>query len=147
VLEQARPRGETRLVPVLHELAETVRQRALMVILSDLFVEPEDLRACFQHLRFRKHDVAVFHLLDPQELGFNFRRPMRFLDLEGGPAVFAEPSEIAERYHRALGGYLGALQQVVLESAVDYHRVSIDEDYERVLIRFLVGRIRPRGVR
>jgi uncharacterized protein (DUF58 family) len=147
VLEQALPQGETRLVPVLHELAETVRQRALVVILSDLFVEPEELRGCFQHLRFRKHDVAAFHLLDPRELGFEFRRPMRFLDMEGGPAIFAEPSEIAERYHKALEGYLDGLRQVVRESAVDYHRVRIDEDYEQVLLRFLVGRVQTRGVR
>ena len=113
--------------------------------MSDLFVEPEELRSCFQHLRFRKHDVAVFHLLDPQEIDFDFRRPMRFLDMEGGPSIFAEPNEIAERYHKAIGGYLEALQQVVLESAVDYHRVSIDESYEQVLIRFLVGRTRVRG--
>ena len=91
---------------MLHELAETIRQRALIVIISDLFVEPELLRGCFQHLRFRKHDVAVFHLLDPQELSFDFRRPMRFLDMEGGPSIFAEPNEIADRYHKALGGYL-----------------------------------------
>jgi uncharacterized protein (DUF58 family) len=147
VLEQARPQGETGLVPVLHELAETVRQRALVVLISDLFVEPEALRECFQHLRFRKHDVAVFHLLDPQELRFDFRRPMRFLDMEGGPSLFAEPNEIAERYQRALGLYLEALRGVMLESAVDYHRVTIDEDYEQVLIRFLVGRTRARGVR
>jgi uncharacterized protein (DUF58 family) len=147
VLEQARPQGETQLDGVLHELAETVRQRALIVILSDLFVEPEALRGGFEHLRFRKHDVAVFHLLDPQELGFTFRRPMRFLDMEGGPSIFAEPNEIAERYYKALGGYLDALQQVVRESAVDYHRVVLDEDYEQVLIRFLVGRARSKGVR
>jgi uncharacterized protein (DUF58 family) len=147
VLERARPKGETRLVPVLHELAETVRQRALVVILSDLFVEPEDLRSCLQHLRFRRHDVAIFHLLDPQELGFDFRRPMRFVDMEGGPAIFAEPSEIAERYHRAIRTYLDDLRRVMLESAVDYRRVAIDEDYEQVLIRFLVGRVRPGGVR
>src|SRR5207249_8604372 len=72
ILEQAKPDDETRLVPVLHELAETIRQRALIVILSDLFVEPELLRGCFQHLHFRKHDVAVFHLLDPLELSFEF---------------------------------------------------------------------------
>jgi uncharacterized protein (DUF58 family) len=147
VLEQAKPQSETRLVPVLHELAETVRQRALIIILSDLFVEPEELRSCFQHLRFRRHDVGVFHLLDPQELRFDFRRPMRFLDMEGGPAIFAEPNEIADRYHKAIGGYLERLQQVVNESAVDYHRVSIDEPYEQLLIRFLVGRTRPKGVR
>jgi uncharacterized protein (DUF58 family) len=142
VLEQARPHGATRIVPVLHELAETVRQRALVVIISDLFVEPELLRGCFEHLRFRRHDVAVFHLLDPQELGFDFRRPMRFLDMEGGPAVFAEPNEIAERYHKALAAYLEGLQRVMLEAAVDYHRVAIVDDYEQALLRFLVGRAR-----
>jgi uncharacterized protein (DUF58 family) len=142
VLEQARPQGPTQLETVLHELAETVSQRALIVIISDLFVEPELLRSCFQHLQFRKHDAAIFHLLDPQEVKFDFRRPMRFLDMEGGPAIFAEPNEIAERYHKAVGGYLEQLQQVVLESAVDYHRVSLDEPYEQLLIRFLVGRTR-----
>jgi uncharacterized protein (DUF58 family) len=142
VLEEAKPQGETRLAEVLHELAETIRQRALVVIISDLFVEPELLRGCFQHLRFRKHDVAVFHLLDPQEVAFDFRRPMRFLDMEGGPAIFAEPNDIADRYHRAVETYLGALRDVVLESAVDFHQVSPADDYEQVLGRFLVGRAR-----
>ena len=147
VLEHAKPQGETSIETVLHELAETVRQRAMVVIISDLFVEPEALRSCFQHLRFRKHDVAVFHLLDPRELSFSFHRPMRFLDMEGGPSIFAEPNEIAERYHKAISGYLEALHAVVLESAIDYHKVSIDEDYEQVLMRFLIGRTRVKGVR
>jgi uncharacterized protein (DUF58 family) len=145
ILEQAKPQGETQLATVLHELAETIRQRALIVILSDLFIEPEQLRGCFQHLRFRKHDVAIFHLLDPQELNFNFRRPMRFLDMEGGPAIFAEPNDIADRYHKALQMYLTELRRIVLESAVDFHQVSLEEDYEQVLARFLVGRTRGRG--
>jgi uncharacterized protein (DUF58 family) len=147
VLEQTRPEGPTQLVPVLHELAETIEQRALIVIVSDLFIEPDQLRGCFEHLRFRKHDVAAFHLLDPRELRFDFSRPMRFLDMEGGPSLFAEPNDIADRYHKALEGYLSELRQLVLESAIDYHRVSIDEDYEKVLMRFLVGRTRTRGVR
>ena len=142
VASLAKPAGETQLVPVLHELAETIRQRALIVVLSDCFVEPELLRGCFQHLRFRKHDVAVMHLLDPQELAFTFRRPMRFLDMEGGPAIFAEPNDIADRYHKALGAYLDDFKHVVLESAIDYHRISIDENYEHALMRFLVGRTR-----
>jgi uncharacterized protein (DUF58 family) len=147
ILEQAKPQNETQIAPVLHELAETIRQRALIIILSDLFVEPEALRECFQHLRFRKHDVAAFHLLDPQELSFTFRRPMRFLDMEGGPAVFAEPNEIADRYHKVLEEYLVELKRIMLESAMDYHRVTIDEDYEKVLMRFLVGRTRAKGGR
>jgi len=145
LLEQAKPSGETQLAPVLHELAETIRQRALIVIISDLFVEPELLGSCFQHLRFRRHDVIVFHLLESQEIDFEFRRPMRFLDMEGGTSIFADPNEIADRYHRALNTYLTELKRVVLESSVDYRRVLLNEDYERVLTRFLIGRARGRG--
>jgi hypothetical protein len=70
---------------------------------------------------------------------------MRFLDMEGGPAVFAEPNDIADRYHKAVQLYQNALRDVVLESAVDFHRVSLDLDYEQILTRFLVGRTRHRG--
>jgi uncharacterized protein (DUF58 family) len=147
LLEQAKPQGETQLAPVLHEIAETIQQRALVVIISDLFIDPAVLGGCFQHLRFRKHDVAVFHLLDPLELEFNFRRPMRFLDMEGGSSVFAEPNDIADRYRRALDDYLAGLKQVVLESAIDYHCVTINEDYEKVLVRFLMSRAQATGLR
>ena len=147
LLENAKPKGETQLADVLHELAETIRQRALIIILSDLFIEPETLRSCFQHLRFRHHDATVFHLLDPLELNFQFRRPMRFLDMEGGPAIFAEPNDIADRYDRALQQYLTELKQVVLESAIDYQRICIDENYEQALVRFLVGRAQAKGMR
>jgi uncharacterized protein (DUF58 family) len=147
VIEQTQPKGETQLATVLHELAETIRQRALIVILSDLFIEPEELRSCFQHLRFRRHDVTVFHLLDPLELSFSFRRPMRFLDMEGGPAIFAEPNDIADRYDKALHLYLSQLKQVVLESAIDYQRITLDENYEQALVRFLVSRTQTKGLR
>ncbi|SFJ41369.1 DUF58 domain-containing protein [Planctomicrobium piriforme] len=147
ILEQARPRGETQLVPRLHELAETIRQRALVVIISDLFVEPSTLRSAFDHLRFRKHDVAVFHLLDPLELEFRFQRPMRFLDMEGGPAIFAEPNEIFDRYQQALQDYLASVKTMTQDSAIDYQRVRIDENYEQVLLRFLIARTRARGGR
>lgn len=145
ILEQIKPQGETQLVSVLHELAETIRQRALIVIVSDLFMDPEELRGCFEHLRFRHHDVSIFHLLDPKEISFDFRRPTRFLDMEGGPAVFVEPSEIADRYHKAVGAYLEGITKVVRETAIDYHRVSIDDNYEQVLIRFLVSRAGQKG--
>lgn len=147
LLENAKPKGETQLAPILHELAETIRQRALIIILSDLFIEPDLLQSCFQHLRFRHHDAAVFHLLDPLELNFQFRRPMRFLDMEGGPSIFAEPNDIADRYDKALQQYLTQMKKVMLESAVDYQRISIDENYEQALVRFLIGRAQAKGMR
>jgi len=127
-------------VPVLHQLAETIRQRALIIVISDLFADPSELRECFEHLRFRNHDLAAFHLLQQQELDFEFRRPTRFVDLEGGVSLLADPAEIADRYHAALRQYLSDLKQAVLETGVDYHSVRIDEPYEQTLTRFLTAR-------
>lgn len=132
--------GETGLADSLHEMAERVPQRALIIVLSDLFVNPEVLRNCFQHLRFRKHDVAVFHLLERSELEFQFDRPMRFVDMEGGEPVLADPTIIAMQYQRALETYLESMNEVIRDTEIDYHRIRIDEDYGDVLARFLLGR-------
>jgi uncharacterized protein (DUF58 family) len=147
ILEEAQPAGPSRLPEVLHELAETIRQRALVVIVSDLFMDPAVLSSSFSHLRFRRHDVSVFHLLDPQEIGFKFQRPTRFIDMEGGGSIFTDPVDIADRYHQAVTGYLEGMKKVVLESGVDYHRVLTDENYEQLLARFLVARAAVKGLR
>ena len=146
-LEEVRPQGSSHLPQVLHEIAETVRQRALVVILSDLFMEPEALAGALGHLRFRRHDVALFHILDPQEIRFDFRRPTRFLDMEGGISLFADPLDIQARYQQALAAWLGAIRGIVLEQGIDHAQVSLDEDCEKVLARFLVGRATARGRR
>ena len=132
--------GETGLADILHEIAERVPQRALIIVLSDLFVDPEVLRNCFQHLRFRKHDVAVFHLLERSELEFQFDRPMRFVDMEGGEPVLADPTIIAMQYQRALETYLESVNEMIRDAEIDYHRIRIDENYGDVLARFLLGR-------
>jgi uncharacterized protein (DUF58 family) len=147
LLERIKPGGGTHLVSLLHELAEKIRQRALVIVISDFFADPQELRRCFEHFHFRNHDLAAIQLLDPLELAFTFHRPMRFLDMEGGPAVFAEPNEIADRYHKAMQRYLQELQKVVVDTAVDYHRVNIDTNYEQTLMRFLIGRTRAGSVR
>lgn len=139
-LADAKATGETGLIATLHHVAEKVPQRALVVLISDLFVEPNGLADCFQHLRFRKHDVAVFHLLENAELEFQFDRPIRFVDLEGGSPVLAEPAMIRRQYQAALADYLQGIDQAVREAAIDYHRVSIGEHYGEVLARFLLGR-------
>lgn len=145
-LSTTEARGETGLVDALHSVAEQVSQRALVVVISDLFVAPEQLSECFQHLRFRKHDIAIFHLLENQELDFDFDRPTRFVDLEGGPALLIEPIAVRRQYHAALKEYFDGLDQAVLDAAVDYHRIQIDEPYADVLGRFLIGR-KPRRAR
>jgi uncharacterized protein (DUF58 family) len=132
--------GETGLVEALHEAAERIPQRALVVVISDLFLPPAELSKAFQHLRFRRHDVTVFHLLDQQEIDFSFDRPMRFLDMEGGQHLMADPSIVAVQYRRSLQAYLSELKGVVRDAAIDYHRVSLSDDYAAVLAGFLLGR-------
>ena len=141
-LERLQGMGETGLAAALHEVAERVQQRALIVVISDLFLQPADLKRCFQHLRFRKHDVAVFHLLDQRELQFEFDRPMRMLDMEGGAPMLVDPSVIATRYRQAVARYLDELKHIIRDADIDYQRVSVEQDYGEVLANFLLGRAR-----
>jgi len=145
-LAEVQATGETGLVAALHAVAEQTPQRALIVIVSDLFVPPSELAHCFQHLRFRRHDVVVYHLLENAELDFNFYRPTRFVDLEGGSSLLVEPTTIRREYDEALQEYLAGLDVAVREAAVDYHRIRIDEPHGDVLARFLLGRT-PRRAR
>lgn len=142
-LAELTPDGDTGLADSLHETAESIRQRALVVVVSDLFLDPGVLRSCFQHLRYRKHDVAVFHLLDRVEVEFAFDRPTRFVDLEGGEPILTDPSLVGRYYQEAMQTYLAELGTVMRESTVDYHRVNLGDSVGDVLARFLIGR-RPK---
>ena len=139
-LAEMKAEGETGLAESLHKAAESIGQRALVVVVSDLFIDPQILNRCFQHLRFRKHDVAVFHLLDQSEVDFDFDRPTRFVDLEGGAPIMADPSLVGRQYQKAIADYLTALETVMRDAAVDYHRVNLADPVDKILARFLVGR-------
>ena len=132
--------GETELSETLHAVAGKNSQRALVVIVSDLFTDTDELRSAFQHLRFRRHDVAVFHLLEKNELDFEFDRPIRFVDLEGSLPLLVDPTMMASQYRDTVQSWLKEITQIVRNSLVDYHRVSIEEHYADVLARFLLAR-------
>ena len=141
-LAEASPQGETNLVTTLHDLAERIRQRSLVIIISDLFTEVPALLECFKHLRFYKHDVAAFHLLDRQEFDFDFARPVRFVDLETGLDLITDPAVMREAYHEALGDYLATLAHGCREFGVDYRLTYLDQGCEGVLTQFLLERIK-----
>jgi len=141
-LGKLEPSGETGLVPALHTIAEKIGRRAFVVILSDLFTDPQSLGDALQHLRYRKHDVSVFHLLDPLELGFEFDRPHRFIDLEDGTAIVAEPALIADEYHAALRDFLAAVRAQCHDASADYRQVTTDTELEPLLRDFLMNRLR-----
>ncbi|MBA4149938.1 MAG: DUF58 domain-containing protein [Verrucomicrobia bacterium] len=140
ILEGVEPKGETGLIPVLHELAEKVRRRALIIVISDFFCDPAELMSAFQHLRFQKHDLAAFHLLDRAELDFKFDRPVRFADMESDFNMVTEPAVIRDRYLEQLNGFLELLRRGCNEFNADYRRVITDESYEKVLADFLIAR-------
>ena len=139
--------GRTGLADGLHELAERIPRRALIILFSDCFCEAGELIASLRHLNFERHDVAVFHLLDTQEIRFNFDRPLRFIDLEGGAGQVAEPSVIRNEYLRRLRQFMDALQKGCRELSIDYRRVLTSEDYETVLADFLLERSRSSAIR
>ncbi|HZM02225.1 MAG TPA: DUF58 domain-containing protein [Candidatus Saccharimonadales bacterium] len=141
-LEKVEARGETGLVAALHDLAEKVRRRALVVVISDFFCDLEPLLNCFQHLRFQKHDLALFQLLDRAEMDFQFDRPVRFVDLESSLSIVTEPSTIRDEYLRQLHSFLDQLRNGCHEFGADYRQVITDEGYERVLADFVVERAR-----
>ena len=141
-IDQAEPKGETGLVNGLHQLAEKVRRRALIVVLSDFFADPEGIVSAIQHVRYQKHDLTAFQLLDRQELDFRFDRPTRFLDLESSFKLVAEPALVRDEYLAQLQGFLARLRTGCHEFKADHRQAVTDEDYERVLSTFLVERAR-----
>ncbi len=141
-LGQAQPTGRTKLVQMLHELAEKARRRALVVIISDCFCDGTELKDALQHLRFQKHDLALFHLLDPLELDFEFDRPVRFVDMESSHSVVTEPATVRAEYHAQLKRFLEKLRNDCHEFNADYRRVITDQAYDQVLADFLAERAR-----
>ncbi|MGV3772691.1 MAG: DUF58 domain-containing protein [Verrucomicrobiales bacterium] len=146
-LEKTEAKGETTLVQGLHDLAEKIRPRGLVIVVSDFFCDLEPLMSALQHLRFRKHDLALFHLMDPAELDFNFDRPIRFVDLEGTGSLVTEPAIVREQYLTAINNYLDAVRTGCHEFKADYRLVRTDQPYDKIVADFLVERAQIASMR
>ncbi|MEI6809708.1 MAG: DUF58 domain-containing protein, partial [bacterium] len=142
VLADTEPAGKTEIVETIHNLAEKARQRALVVVFSDFFTDVPALLDCFQHMRFKNHDLAIFHMLDRTEIDFEFDRPIRFVDIEGSFAMVTDPAVVRAGYQQELTRYLDAMKHGCEEFNVDYQRVFTDANYETVLAAFLLQRMR-----
>jgi len=145
VLAKTEPTGETGLVEALHTIAEKVAQRALVIILSDLFCDTNALGDALQHLRYRKHDVAVFHMLDKQEIDFDFERPHRFVDMEDKTSIVAEPTLVADEYREAMRDFMATVKDKCHDIHADYHLITTDQDYEEIVYDFLTSRLSKKG--
>ncbi len=145
VLANTSPSGETGLIEALHDIAEKTSQRALIIIISDLFCDTAQLADALQHLRYRKHDIAIFHMLDKQEIEFDFERPHRFIDIEDQSSLVAEPALIAEDYRQAVQAFLADVKTACHDVRADYHLITTDQDYEKIIHDFLSTRLPKKG--
>jgi uncharacterized protein (DUF58 family) len=140
-LEAARTGGETPLSGILHALAERIRRRGLVVILSDGFDRLDDLTAALRHLRHRRHEVLFFHTLAPEEEEFPFRRPARFRSLERADhQLRVDPTALRAAYLERFGAFCRGLKEQVQSMEADYHRASTAEPVERTLLDYLSAR-------
>ena len=145
-LEKAKPGKRTQVSHIFHDFAERIRRRGLIIVLSDLFDDPDAVLTSLQHFRHKKHEVIVFHLLDPYELTFPFERLTLFRDLEGqlGP-IMTEPHALKRKYLEKLDEFRTKLKRGCRESAIDYFEIDTSEDFGRALTRYLATRQRRRS--
>ncbi len=134
--------GDTQIIRILHDLAEKIHRRAMIIVFSDCFTDVEELLDCFQHMKFRKHDLAVFHIMDPDELDFEFDRSIRFLDMESALSIVSEPSMIRREYLNEVKKYRDRMKRGCREFHVDYRFVKTSDPYDQVLTDFLLERQR-----
>ena len=130
-------KGAAAVAPKLHELADRTRARAMVVIVSDCLDDPTDLLDAVRHLRYNKHDVVLFHLVDPLEADFPFERPTRFVDLEGAGSLVTEPAVVREQYLAAMKKHFDTLAQGCLQCEADHRQVRTDTPVADVLAQFL----------
>jgi len=137
ILAEGPGNGTSRIEPVLHAAAERFNRRGIVAIFSDLFDDPVEVLAGLRHLKFLRHDVIVFHVLDPAEIEFPFREATLFRGLETGNDMLTDPLSVRESYMEELQQFLAMLEQGCRDSHIDYVRLLTDADLAAVLAQYL----------
>ena len=141
-LDRLRPGRETDVARPLHQLAESIAKRGMVVLISDLLDEPDRVVRGLKHFQFRGTDVIVFHVLDPDEVRFPFQRPTRFEDLETDEEVMAVPSVVREHYLEAIGALVDRYRRELGACGIDYCQLTTDQPLEMGLLAYLSTRAR-----
>jgi len=139
-LDKVKAGETTRVSQPLHHVADLVNKKGLIVLISDLLDDPEDILAALQHFRFQGHDVIVFHIIDDAELTFPFRNLSRFIDLETPQQVTAIPELVRDDYLRNLQAHLEALRRGCGERHVDYALMNTSKPLDFALFAYLAKR-------
>ncbi|MFV0267491.1 MAG: DUF58 domain-containing protein, partial [Draconibacterium sp.] len=149
LIELVRPenyhlRKNTNTAQVLHQIAESIHKRSLVVIFSDMLDNQgaDELFPALQHLRYNKHEVLLFHVTDHLlEHRFEFQnRPHKFIDLESGQTVKFNPWEIKRHYVSTVKNYFADLKVKCGQYQIDLAEADINKDFKEVLLSYLVKR-------
>lgn len=135
------PAGQkSDLGTIFHDLAERFKKRGVVVVLSDLFDDPAKIISGLRHFRHRRHEVIVFHILDPAEIDFPFRSTTLFKGLEGLPEILTEPHALRKAYQDELGAFLAELKKGCQMVDIDYVPLRTDSDLDGALSSYLASR-------
>jgi uncharacterized protein (DUF58 family) len=142
VLDRLKPANPGSLRAPLHKMAEHFGRRGLLVLVSDLYEEPDAVLDAIGPLRFRGNDLAVFHLLDPAELDFTFSDPSAFEDLESGEQIPIVPDALADQYKELVLAHVNALQERFSANRIDYTLLNTSMPLDHALFSYLSTRER-----
>ncbi len=146
-LERIRSGAAGDIVTPLSQIAEALSRRSILVLVSDLYEDPEVVRQATGRLAQSGHDLIVFHLLDPQELAFDYDRPRQFEDVETGRQIPVIPERIREGYRDQVTRHVAELSRLLGESRVDYCQVDTRRPLDHALYEYLSRRQRLQRVR
>src|SRR5438105_10899709 len=128
VMNLGAAREKTRLAPIFHDLAERIARRAIVIVLSDLFDDVPDLLAGLKHLRHKRHEVVVLHVLDGAELDFPFQQATLFRGLEQYGDLLTDPRALRAGYVEQVEGFLSQLRRGCRNQNIDYVPLRTDRD-------------------
>lgn len=136
---------KTATAEVLHQIADNIHKRSMVVIFSDMFdnaSKSEELFSAMQHLRHNKHEVILFHVIDKKkELDFDFEnRPYLFIDMETGEKVKAHANEVKQNYKKLIFEYKNELMLKCTQYKIDYIEANINQDIKQILLPYLIKR-------
>ena len=142
VMDQTPARGETAMGPIFHDLAERIKKRGLVIVISDLFDEVDSLLLGLKHFQHRRHDMSVLQIIDPAEQDFPFDDPTLFKGLESMPEQMTEPRSLRKAYQTEFEDYLHRLRRGLRDLQTDHNLIRTDTPLDVALSSFLQGRIR-----
>lgn len=145
LIEQPEDNRKTSAAQALHQIADSIHRRSMVVIFSDMFdsaADNEHLFSALQHLKHNKHEVVLFHVVDKeQELDFEFEnRPHLFVDMETGEQIRLQPNQVKEHYVEQVQKFTADLKMRCLQYKIDFVEADIRRGFKEVLQAYLVRR-------